>query len=63
MLRDGGLVKATNSNGAAFRVPALPVQWNGASIGDDLKVPALGADTATIRSELEPAAKRAAGNA
>jgi crotonobetainyl-CoA:carnitine CoA-transferase CaiB-like acyl-CoA transferase len=63
VLRDGGLVNATNADGAAFRVPALPVEWNGGSIGDGLKVPALGADTAAILSELEPAAKRAAGNA
>jgi crotonobetainyl-CoA:carnitine CoA-transferase CaiB-like acyl-CoA transferase len=63
VLRDGGLVNATNANGAAFRVPALPVEWNGGSIGDGLKVPVLGADTAAILSELEPAAKRAAGNA
>ena len=63
VLREGGLVNATNANGAPFRVPALPVEWNGASIGDGLKVPALGADTASILSELEPAAKRAAGKA
>ena len=63
VLRQGGLVNATNANGAAFRVPALPVEWNGASIGDGLKVPPLGADTAAILSELEPAAKRAAGQA
>ena len=30
---------------------------------DGLKVPALGADTASVLSELEPAAKRAAGKA
>ena len=52
VLRAGGLVNSTNSNGEPFRVPALPVEWNGASIGEDLKVPALGADTAAIRSEL-----------
>jgi crotonobetainyl-CoA:carnitine CoA-transferase CaiB-like acyl-CoA transferase len=63
VLREGGLVGATNANGAPFRVPALPVEWNGESIGDGLKVPALGADTAAILSELEPAAKRAAGTA
>jgi crotonobetainyl-CoA:carnitine CoA-transferase CaiB-like acyl-CoA transferase len=63
VLRDGGLVGAINADGAAFRVPALPVQWNGAGIGDGLKVPALGADTESILSELEPAAKRAAGQA
>jgi crotonobetainyl-CoA:carnitine CoA-transferase CaiB-like acyl-CoA transferase len=63
VLRDGGLVRAINADGAAFRVPALPVEWNGAGIGDGLKVPALGADTESILSELEPAAKRAAGQA
>ena len=40
VLRAGGLVNSTNSNGEPFRVPALPVEWNGASIGEDLKVPA-----------------------
>jgi crotonobetainyl-CoA:carnitine CoA-transferase CaiB-like acyl-CoA transferase len=63
VLRDGGLVGATNADGAPFRVPALPVEWNGASIGEGLKVPPLGADTAAILSELAPAAKRAAGKA
>jgi crotonobetainyl-CoA:carnitine CoA-transferase CaiB-like acyl-CoA transferase len=63
VLRDGGLVGAINADGAAFRVPALPVEWNGGSIGDGLKVPVLGADTESILSELEPAAKRAAGQA
>ena len=51
--RDGGLVAATNANGAPFRAPALPIEWNGASIGDGLKVPPLGADTAAIRAELD----------
>jgi crotonobetainyl-CoA:carnitine CoA-transferase CaiB-like acyl-CoA transferase len=63
VLREGGLVNATNANGAPFRVPALPVEWNGDNIGEGLKVPALGADTESILSELEPAAKRAAGQA
>src|SRR6202035_4626187 len=63
VLRPGGLVNNFNADGAAFRVPALPIEWNGNSIGDGLKVPALGADTASILSELEPAARRAAGNA
>src|SRR4051794_7257311 len=61
--RAGGLVSAIDADGAPFRAPALPVEWNGASIGDGLKVPALGADTASVLSELEPAAKRAAGQA
>src|SRR6202163_2805332 len=53
VLRPGGLVNNTNANGEAFRVPALPIEWNGASIGEGLKVPVLGADTSAIRSELE----------
>ena len=53
VLRPGGLVNNTNANGASFRVPALPIQWNGANIGEGLKVPPLGADTADIRAELE----------
>ncbi len=53
VLRPGGLVNNINANGEAFRVPALPIEWNGASIGEGLKVPVLGADTAAVRSELE----------
>jgi len=30
----------------------LPVEWNGVNIGEGLKVPPLGADTAAIRAEL-----------
>jgi crotonobetainyl-CoA:carnitine CoA-transferase CaiB-like acyl-CoA transferase len=52
VLRPGGLVGATNIDGSAFRVPALPLEWNGASIGDGLHVPVLGADTTAIREEL-----------
>ena len=53
MLRPGGLVNNTDADGEAFRVPALPIEWNGASIGEGLKVPVLGADTSALRSELE----------
>ena len=53
VLRPGGLVNNINANGEPFRVPALPVEWNGASIGEGLKVPVLGADTEAIRAELE----------
>jgi crotonobetainyl-CoA:carnitine CoA-transferase CaiB-like acyl-CoA transferase len=52
VLRPGGLVNNINADGAPFRVPALPVQWNGANIGEGLKVPPLGADTAAVRAEL-----------
>ena len=53
-----GWSNAINADGAAFRVPALPVEWNGASIGEGLKVPALGADTA-----CHPRRTRARGKA
>src|SRR5258705_9808665 len=53
VLRPGGLVDNFNANGDSFRVPALPIEWNGATIGDGLKVPALGADTADVRAELD----------
>jgi crotonobetainyl-CoA:carnitine CoA-transferase CaiB-like acyl-CoA transferase len=53
VLRPGGLVNNVNANGEAFRVPALPVQWNGANLGEGLNVPVLGADTEAVRAELE----------
>ena len=52
VLRPGGLVNNINADGSCFRVPALPIEWNGAHIGEGLKVPALGADTAAVRAEL-----------
>src|SRR5437660_3872680 len=52
VLRPGGLVNNVNANGEAFRVPALPIEWNGQNIGEGLKVPVLGADTATVRAAL-----------
>ena len=42
-----------NANGAPFRVPALPIEWNGANIGEGLRVPVLGADTDAVRAELD----------
>jgi crotonobetainyl-CoA:carnitine CoA-transferase CaiB-like acyl-CoA transferase len=53
VLRPGGLVNNINANGKPFRVPALPIEWNGANIGEGLKVPVLGADTSAIRAELD----------
>ena len=53
VLRPGGLVNNINANGEPFRVPALPIEWNGANIGEGLKVPGLGADTSAVRAELE----------
>src|SRR3979490_2408517 len=52
VLRPGGLVNNTNANGEALRAPALPIEWNGRNIGEGLKVPVLGADTAAVRAEL-----------
>jgi hypothetical protein len=31
----------------------LPIEWNGANIGEGLKVAPLGADTAAVRAQLE----------
>jgi crotonobetainyl-CoA:carnitine CoA-transferase CaiB-like acyl-CoA transferase len=53
VLRPGGLVNNINANGETFRVPALPVQWNGENLGEGLAVPVLGADTESVRAELE----------
>lgn len=68
VLRPGGLVNNTNANGKPFRVPALPVEWNGGNLGEGLKVPVLGADTDAVRAELAsrpftPADKQAARRA
>ncbi|MGA7806456.1 CaiB/BaiF CoA transferase family protein [Bradyrhizobium sp.] len=65
VLRLGGLVNNVDADGTAFRVPALPVEWNGAHLGEGLKVAALGADTLAVRAELElpeiPSTAKAAG--
>jgi hypothetical protein len=53
VLRPGGLVNNVNANGEAFRVPALPLEWNGVNLGEGLKVPVLGADTDAVRAELD----------
>jgi crotonobetainyl-CoA:carnitine CoA-transferase CaiB-like acyl-CoA transferase len=53
VLRPGGLVNNVNADGKPFRVPALPVEWNGSNLGEGLQVPVLGADTAAVRAELE----------
>jgi crotonobetainyl-CoA:carnitine CoA-transferase CaiB-like acyl-CoA transferase len=63
VLRPGGLVQNVNADGKLFRVPALPVEWNGSNIGEGLKVPVLGADTEAVRAELEPKKLSPTGNA
>jgi hypothetical protein len=55
VLRPGGLVNNINANGKPFRVPALPIEWNGGHLGEGIKVPVLGGDTETVRAELEQA--------
>jgi formyl-CoA transferase len=35
----------------------LPIEWNGANIGEGLKVAPLGADTAAVRTELDKTEK------
>jgi crotonobetainyl-CoA:carnitine CoA-transferase CaiB-like acyl-CoA transferase len=63
VLRPGGLVQNVDADGKPFRVPALPVEWNGSNIGEGLKVPVLGADTESVRAELEPKKLSSTGNA
>src|SRR6266702_2130528 len=63
VLRPGGLVNNVNADGKPFRVPALPVEWNGRNIGEGLKVPVLGADTEDVRAELERKKFSSTGNA
>src|SRR3954462_1209156 len=53
VLREGGLVHNIAANGKPFRVPALPIEWNGSSIVEGRKVPVLGAETPGVRRELE----------
>ncbi|QOZ37536.1 CaiB/BaiF CoA-transferase family protein [Bradyrhizobium sp. CCBAU 53421] len=63
VLRPGGLVNNLNADGKPFRVPALPVEWNGRHIGEGLKVPVLGADTDAVRAELAQQKISSTGNA
>ena len=58
VLRAGGLVNNVNADGEPFRVPALPVEWNGSHLGEGLKVPVLGGDTAAVRAELDQQAPK-----
>ncbi len=53
VLRPGGLVNTINADGKPFRVPALPIEWNGGNVGEGLKVAPLGADTSAVRAEIE----------
>jgi hypothetical protein len=42
-----------DADGAPFRVPALPIEWNGGNIGERLQVTVLGADTEAVRATRE----------
>src|SRR3954454_2113710 len=53
VLRPGGLVNNVTADGKPFRVPALPIEWNGSHIGEGLRVAPLGADTAAVRAEID----------
>ena len=53
VLRPGGLVNNVTADGKPFRVPALPIEWNGHNIGEGLKVAPLGADTLAVCAEIE----------
>jgi crotonobetainyl-CoA:carnitine CoA-transferase CaiB-like acyl-CoA transferase len=53
VLRPGGMVNNVTADGKPFRVPTLPIEWNGDHFGEGLKVPPLGADTAAVRAELD----------
>jgi crotonobetainyl-CoA:carnitine CoA-transferase CaiB-like acyl-CoA transferase len=53
VLRPGGLVNNVNADGKPFRVPTLPIEWNGAHFGEGLKVAPLGADTAAVRATFD----------
>lgn len=63
VLRPGGLVNNLNADGKPFRVPALPLEWNGHNIGEGLQVPVLGADTEAVRAELDRQTISSTGNA
>ncbi|WP_035976824.1 CaiB/BaiF CoA-transferase family protein [Bradyrhizobium sp. th.b2] len=63
VLRPGGLVNNVNADNKPFRVPALPVEWNGSNIGEGLRVPVLGADTDAVRAELAQQKISSTGNA
>src|SRR6201747_1584981 len=63
VLRPGGLGHNFNADGAPFRVPALPIEWNGGAIGEGFKVPALGADTEAVRAELDQRNQSSTDNA
>lgn len=63
VLRPGGLVNNVNADDKPFRVPALPVEWNGSNFGEGLTVPVLGADTEAVRAELAQQTISSTGNA
>ena len=52
VLRKDGLVTSINADGRRFRTPAMPVEYDGVVLRGPADVPALGADTEGVLSEL-----------
>jgi crotonobetainyl-CoA:carnitine CoA-transferase CaiB-like acyl-CoA transferase len=52
VMRPGGLVTSHLPDGQSFRAPSLPVDVDGVMMNAAGDVPALGADTAAVLSEL-----------
>lgn len=50
--RSGGLVEMTNIDGRAIEVPTLPLEFDGEAFDQPSAVPALGADTFSVLSQL-----------
>lgn len=50
--RPGGLTPSRNSNGAPFRAPSLPMEFDGKSLSAQSDVPVLGADNQAVLASL-----------
>jgi crotonobetainyl-CoA:carnitine CoA-transferase CaiB-like acyl-CoA transferase len=52
VLREGGLARLRDVDGRVHRVPAFPLELDGRALAGETVVPALGADTKAVLSEL-----------
>ena len=50
--RPGGLTSSRNSDGAPFRTPSLPIEFDGIGLSAQSDVPVLGADTEAVLTSL-----------
>ncbi len=50
--RPGGLTSSRNSDGAPFRTPSLPIEFDGIGLSAQSDVPVLGADTEAVLASL-----------